>query len=70
MAKSEYICKSCKTVKTAGFLGYKNRYKCPSHGFICGICVKSGLLSNKCKECNSKVVKYSWDNNKSKWINS
>jgi hypothetical protein len=72
MAKSEFICKSCKSVKTSGILdlGYKRKYKCPKHGFICGKCVSTGILKTKCKKCNSKVVKYSWDSDKDKWINS
>lgn len=68
MAASEYICKSCNEVKTAGFFGNKKKYKCPNHGFICPDCVDSGFFSNRCKTCGSKVVKYSWKGKK--WVNS
>jgi len=70
MAKSEYICKSCKEVRKAGFFLGGNRYKCPTHGFICDKCVDAGFFSAKCKVCDSKTVKYSWDSQKSRWINS
>lgn len=68
--KSEFICKACKNVAKAGFFGGK-RYKCPTHNFICKDCVNTGILkSTKCKLCDSKVVTYSWDDSKSKWVNS
>ena len=69
--KSEFICKICKNVAKASFFGSGNRYKCPNHNFICKDCVTKGLLkSTRCKVCDSKVVTYSWDSTKSKWINS
>ncbi len=68
MAASEFICKVCKKVKTAGFFGVNNKYKCPNHGFICEDCVDAGFFSSKCKTCEQKVMKYSW--NGKKWINS
>ncbi len=67
MASSEYICKNCKNVKSAGFLS-KTRYKCPNHGFICPDCVDEGFFSTKCKECEVKVVTYKW--NGKRWVNS
>ncbi len=70
MAKSEFICKTCKQVKSAGILGLNHKYKCPTHGFICGDCVSKGIFKNTCKHCGSRVVKYSWDSNKKKWVNS
>ncbi len=71
MAKSEFICKACKKVKDAGFLGTHQKFKCPKCGVLCGSCVSKNLLfSNKCKKCNASVVTYSWDRNKSKWFNS
>ncbi len=70
-SKSEFICKICKNVAKANFLGIGSRYKCPNHNFICKYCVTTGLIkSTKCKECGSKVVTYKWDGSKSKWINS
>ena len=69
--KSEYICKLCKQVNKVGFLGGGKRYKCPTHGVICENCVKTGLIrSSKCIECESKVITYSWDKKKSKWVNA
>ncbi len=67
MAASEYICKTCKEVKTAGLLGRKKKYKCPTHGFICPDCVNKGIFKTTCKTCESKVVKFGWK--KGKWVN-
>ena len=70
MSASEYICKVCKEVKTAGMLGRSKKYKCPKHGFICPDCVDSGIFKTTCKTCEAKVVKFSWNGKKGKWINS
>lgn len=68
--KSEFICKICKNVEKAGFLGGK-KYKCPNHGFICKNCVDENIIrASRCKECDSKVMTYKWNSSKNKWLNS
>ncbi len=70
MAKSDYTCKKCKKVKSAGLiqvLSFK-KYSCPSCGVLCGDCVSGGIFSTTCKKCGSKVMKYEWVDNKWKQI--
>ena len=69
MSASEYICKMCKEVKSAGWILKTKRYKCPTHGVICPDCVNSRIVfKSKCKACDSKVVTYHWDRKKKKWM--
>lgn len=66
MAKSDFVCGICKQIKSASFLVGKGKYKCPTHKFICSDHV-TGIISAKCTECNSKVLKYSFSRTKGKW---
>jgi hypothetical protein len=66
MAKSDFICSICKQVRGTSFISSSGKYKCPKHKFICGEHV-SGFLGLKCKECNSKVISYKFNDKKGKW---
>ena len=69
MAKSDFICESCKEVKELRFfqLGLHTKYTCPKCGTLCKNCVKVPFFGTiKCKKCGSKVLKYDWRNDK--WV--
>lgn len=63
MAKSDFICKSCKKTVTFGFLSSPVKYECPTHKTLCKDCVETHLLTrNTCKKCGSKVIKFKFEN--------
>ncbi len=65
---SDFTCKRCKTVRSAGFFDMKGKYKCPKCGWVCGKHVSLNLfLQYKC-ECGKKVIAYDWNDSKKKWI--
>lgn len=66
MAKSDYVCRICKQVKSTNWLGTGAKYQCPKHKAICGNHV-SGWLSSKCIVCDSKVIRYEFNRKSSRW---
>jgi hypothetical protein len=66
MAKSDFHCGVCKNV--GGRSG--RAYKCHKHKMICSDCVtSSGFLTVRrtCRECDKEVLKYEFNEKKSKW---
>ena len=70
MGKDDFICKNCKSVKDAGLFGGKTKHKCPECGWLCDSCVSNGIFSDTCNKCDSKVLTYSWNGDKDKWVKS
>jgi hypothetical protein len=75
MAKSDFICATCKKVK--GSDGYGNptsKYKCLKHKFICRDCVAVnttlflGRVKNReCKHRKGEVLPYEYNSSKNRW---
>jgi len=65
MAKSDFKCQKCKTVKSEALFRTHRKYQCPSCGRICKDCITSGLFTApKCKHCGSQVMVYEWTGEK------
>lgn len=68
MAKSDYVCKICKEVKSMGWFSTIKKYKCPTHQFICEDHVETPFFGKPiCKECKNVVLQYQWNGKKGKW---
>jgi hypothetical protein len=68
MAKSDFTCKLCKQVKSAGWV-FGTRYRCPDHVFICGDHINFGFFGTPyCKKCDKKVMVYTWFALDEKWV--
>lgn len=62
MAKSDFICESCKKVITHSFFNpfSLKKYKCPKCGSVlCDDCIRKPLIGRPtCKKCHSTVLSY------------
>lgn len=75
MAKSDFICTTCKKVKGSDRRGQPtSKYKCLKHNFICRDCVNVNttlflgrLINRERKHCKSEVLIYEYNSKKNKW---
>ncbi len=71
-SKSQFVCKSCKTVCRCGISGEKGKFQCPGckdgKAKWLGDCCVNHTHPISCKSCEKEVLIYSWTGKK--WENS
>ena len=71
-SKSQFICKTCKTVCRCGISGEKGKFQCPGcndeKSRWLGDCCVDHTDPISCKSCGKAVIIYSWTGKK--WENS
>jgi hypothetical protein len=68
VAKSDFICRPCNEVKASGYLRGR-KYECPTHGTLCAKHIEAHVLGrDRCKDCESQVITYSWNFSQEEWI--
>ena len=75
MAKSDFICATCKKVKGSDGRGKPtSKYKCSKNNLICRDCVRVNttfflgrVINRECKHCEGEVLLYEYNSKKNKW---
>lgn len=66
MAKGDFICSNCKEVGSSA----RYKYQCSKHRNLCEGCVETSFWSDKakCKKCLTGALRFEYNRDKDKWL--